>query len=236
MLQEAPARSGFFEAEHFAAVVAKLPADLKPLAQVAYITGWRVPSELQTRQWKNIDFKAGWMRLEPGETKNGEGRMFPLTADLRAVLEAQRKRTEALEQATDRVIPWVFWRMKGPGVRKAGQPVASFRKAWMTACVAAGLGREMRDGKGKLTGKESFRLAHDFRRTAVRNLERAGVPRSVAMKLTGHKTEAVYRRYAIVAEQDLRDGAAKLAALHESLTAQAVPPKVVGIGSRKAGR
>jgi len=57
------------------------------------------------------------------------------------------------------------------------------------------------------------RLVHDLRRTAVRNLERAGVPRSVAMKLTGHKTEAVYRRYAIVAEADLREGVTKLAKL-----------------------
>ena len=46
---------------------------------------------------------------------------------------------------------------------------------------------------------------------AVRNLERAGVSRSVAMKMTGHKTEAVYRRYAIVSEQDLREAAVKLA-------------------------
>jgi hypothetical protein len=58
------------------------------------------------------------------------------------------------------------------------------------------------------------RLVHDLRRTAVRNLERAGVPRSVAMRLTGHKTEAVYRRYAIVAKSDLEEGVGKLAKLH----------------------
>lgn len=57
-------------------------------------------------------------------------------------------------------------------------------------------------------------IPHDLRRRAVRNLERAGVPRSVAMKLTGHKTESIYRRYAIIAETDLREGVAKLAALH----------------------
>ena len=65
--------------------------------------------------------------------------------------------------------------------------------------------------------KKATKLLHDFRRTAVRNLERAGVPRSVAMKLTGHKTESVYRRYAIVAEGDLAEGVAKLAVLHQAL-------------------
>jgi integrase len=58
----------------------------------------------------------------------------------------------------------------------------------------------------------SGRLKHDFRRSAVRNLERSGVSRSVAMKITGHKTEAVYRRYAIVSDQDLKAASAKLAA------------------------
>ena len=47
----------------------------------------------------------------------------------------------------------------------------------------------------------------------MRNLERAGASRSVAMKMTGHKTEAVYRRYAIVSESDLREAATKLAAI-----------------------
>src|SRR5439155_5507135 len=60
------------------------------------------------------------------------------------------------------------------------------------------------------------RLVHDLRRTAVRNLERAGVPRSTAMQLTGHRTEAVYRRYAIVSEGDLVVGVGRLAALHRS--------------------
>jgi hypothetical protein len=65
----------------------------------------------------------------------------------------------------------------------------------------------------------SDRIIHDLRRTAVRNLERAGVPRSVGLKLTGHKTEAVYRRYAIATKADLTEGVAKLARLHERLGA-----------------
>ena len=79
-------------------------------------------------------------------------------------------------------------------------PSKDFRKAWTDACQAARV-PEM--------------IPHDFRRTAVRNLERAGVSRSAAMKLTGHKTESVYRRYAIVSEGDLTEGVRKLAAIKE---------------------
>src|SRR5947199_1778054 len=60
------------------------------------------------------------------------------------------------------------------------------------------------------------RLPHDFRRTAVRNLERAGVPRSTAMKMIGHRTESIYRRYAIVDEAMLKEGAVKLQILHDT--------------------
>lgn len=70
------------------------------------------------------------------------------------------------------------------------------------------------------------RIMHDFRRTAVRNLERAGVSRSVAMKMTGHKTEAVYRRYAIVGESDLHEAAAELA--------QVAPRAGTGTGTLRA--
>jgi integrase len=74
----------------------------------AYITGWRDRSELLSLQWRHVDLNAGWLRLEPGESKNGEGRNFPLTAGLRDVLEAQRDRVRELERATGQIIPWVF--------------------------------------------------------------------------------------------------------------------------------
>jgi integrase len=77
-----------------------------------------------------------------------------------------------------------------------GQPRSNFRDAWKTACKRAGVAGMLR---------------HDLRRTAVRRMEQAGVPRSVAMKMTGHKTEHLYRRYAIVSPADLRAAALKLA-------------------------
>jgi integrase len=144
-----------------------------------------------TRQWPHVDLKGGWLRLEPGETKNRKGRNFPMTKRLREVLERQRARTTSLERDTDRIIPWVFHRR--------GKPIKNFYKAWRSACKAAG-------GPG--------RILHDFRRTAVRNLERAGVPRSDAMAMVGHQTESIYRRYAISDEASLRESADKLDVFH----------------------
>lgn len=195
MLREADPRRGFFEPDELTRVLAHLPEDVRGVVHVAYITGWRVPSEVLTRQWRHVDFKAGFLRLDPGETKNGRGRMFPLIGPLRAVLEEQRRRTDALEAATGSIVPWVFWRSKGAGVPEAGARVGLFRKAWLRACAAAGV---------------PGRILHDFRRTAVRNLERGGVPRTTAMSLVGHQTESIYRRYAIVDEAMLNEGAAKL--------------------------
>jgi len=135
------------------------------------------------------------VRLEPGTTKNLAGRMFPFTPELRALLEAQRAHTATARAKTGRIIPHVFHR--------DGEPIKSFRGAWRSACKTAGL---------------PGRIFHDFRRTAVRNLERAGVSRSVAMQMVGHKTEAIYRRYAIVNDADLRAAAEQLAAVSERRT------------------
>jgi integrase len=80
-----------------------------------------------------------------------------------------------------------------------GKPIRSFYGAWATACTAAGC---------------PGRIPHDFRRTAVRNLVRAGVPEAVAMKLTGHLTRSVFERYNITSGSDLQDAARKLNLLH----------------------
>jgi integrase len=141
MLEEHNARKGFFEREQFEAVLVHLPADIRPLAEVAYITGWRIHDELLTRQWQHVDFEHGWLRLEPGETKNDEGRMFPLLASLRAVLERQREHTRQIERAQGRIIPWVFHR--------DGQPIKSFRRSWRTACRQAGV-----PGASRMTSAE----------------------------------------------------------------------------------
>jgi integrase len=191
MLHENNVRAGFFEDHQYEAVRAHLPAYAQPVVTFAYITGWRVRSEVLTLQWRQVDFVAGIVRLDPGTTKNREGRVFVMTPELRAMLEAQRAITESKQKKTGSIIPWVFHRTK------RGRPLKGFRKAWVQACIDAGV---------------PGRILHDFRRTAVRNLERAGVPRSVAMKMVGHKTESVYRRYAIVDEAMLRDAAVKLAA------------------------
>jgi integrase len=191
MLKENNARRGFFERDQFEAVRAYLPAYAQPAATFAYLTGWRLKSEILTLQWRQVDFRAGVVTLDVGSTKNRDGRTFPMIPELRTLLEAQRAATDALQKKIGAIVPWVFHRTK------KGRPLKGFTKSWRAACLSAGL---------------PGRIPHDFRRTAVRNLERAGVPRSTAMAMVGHRTESIYRRYAIVDEVMLREGGAKLAA------------------------
>lgn len=196
-MHEDNVRKGFFEEEQFRAVLKHLPDDLKPVIRTAYITGWRTHSEILTRQKRHLDLDTGWLRLEPGGIKNGKGRMFPLTPELEDLLRAQLERSRILERETGRIIPWLFHR--------EGNPIKNFRHVWRTACQAAGV---------------PDRIPHDFRRTAVRNLKRAGVSRSTAMAMTGHLTESVYRRYAVSDETSLKEAAVKLAALHGQMSTE----------------
>ena len=96
-------------------------------------------------------------------------------------------------------------------VQVDGRPVGDFRKAWHNACVAGGLGKfenigEEKDAKKVYVGL----LIHDLRRSAVRNMVRAGIPEKVAMGLSGHKTRAIFDRYHIVGENDLAEASERL--------------------------
>jgi integrase len=112
--------------------------------------------------------------------------VFPFTDTLRTLIDDLWAEHEAL-QGQQKLCRFVF--------QRNGKRVTDLRGAWAKACKAAGYPGQ---------------LLHDLRRSAVRNMERRGLSRSVAMQLTGHKTEAVYRRYAITSQADLREGVDRL--------------------------
>lgn len=95
---------------------------------------------------------------------------------------------------------------EGRGGDKKPYPIISLNKAWQAACRSAGC---------------PGRIPHDLRRTAVRNLVRAGISERVAMQMTGHKTRSVFERYNITSAGDLRDAARLLdVAVYFSATAE----------------
>jgi integrase len=90
MLQEHNVRRGFFERAQFDTVKGDLPAALRGVLEFAYLTGWRLTSEILPLEWRQVDWTGRVVRLDPGTTKNGEGRSFPFTAAQRA--DAPRRR------------------------------------------------------------------------------------------------------------------------------------------------
>jgi integrase len=180
-------------------VQAHLPAALQPIVEFAYITGWRIASEVLPLEWRNVDFAAGEVRLDAGTTKNGEGRVFPVTDDLRALLEVRY--AEHLRLTQDR--PDHPVRVLPPGGGHARRRDASKTRP------------RVHEGVGcRVSGDRlPWPHPHDLRRTAVRNMVRRGVPERVAMKLTGHKTPSVFQRYNVVSDGDLRTAAHQLRGL-----------------------
>lgn len=117
-------RSGFFERPDFEAVRANLPEAIRLIMVFAYTTGWRVQSEILPLLWKQVNWTAGTVRLEPNTTKNDDGRTFPFEVlpELADMLRQQWEHTKALQRATGRLIPFVFHRN--------GQPIKSFKTGW----------------------------------------------------------------------------------------------------------
>ncbi len=177
MFRESNARQGFFEKAEFEAVVSRLPEPVAEVARFAYLSGWR-RGEIVPLRWDAVDRAAKEVRL--GTSKNGRPRSLPLEGALWELIERRWKAREYRSgQGVAAVSPLVF--------HQGGKPLRDFRKSWAKACTDS-----------KVPGK----LFHDLRRTAVRNLIRAGVPQSVAMSITGHETDSVFRRYDIVSQDD----------------------------------
>jgi hypothetical protein len=122
-----------------------------------------------------------------------------------------RARRDEIQKATERIVPWVFFFHERAKFHKPGD--ALFHTDRLRACDA--LRREWSEA-AKAAGFPD-RIPLGFRRPPARNMERAGVPRSVAMALGGWRSESMYRRYAIASEADLRDGVSRLASFRKTV-------------------
>jgi integrase len=114
----------------------RLPVEVQPVVTFAYLTGWRIKSEVLPIQWSRIDMNTGSVRLDPGITKNDKGRAFPFTKfpELAEIIQRQRKYTSAVEREKRTIIPWVFHRN--------GAPINDFRGAWKPPALSSSFQRE----------------------------------------------------------------------------------------------
>ena len=181
-LTEANPRSGFVEEAQFRKLISNAKELwLRALVTTAYTFGWR-KSELLNLRCKQVSLTERTITLNPGETKNDEGRWVPLEEDLFVLLHALL----IGKKGTD----FVFTRNDGSRVR-------DYRDDWTALCKAADL---------------PDLLFHDLRRSGVRNMIRRGVQQKIAMLISGHKTPSVFQRYNIIDETDIRLAVQKIAA------------------------
>jgi integrase len=182
------ARQGFLEDVAFDRLIAELPGYLVPLTTVAYNTGIR-KGELLKMGWDQVDLDGDVLLLYRGETKSGKPRTLPMLGDMRAVLLRAREDRDANFPDCDRLF------------HRLGEPIKDFRGAWESACERAGV------------ADLNF---HDLRRSGARNLSRAGIPETVIMKITGHRTRSMFDTYNVTSEEDLAEAAVKLKAYRDA--------------------
>jgi integrase len=192
-------REGFLQHGEFLTIVDNLPAYLKDFISFLYYGGWR-KGAARNLQWKDIDLETMTARLAIKSSKNKEPWILPLAGTLWEIIERRLN-----ERQLD--CPYVFH-------YRNGRKIGDFRKKWAKACEAAGL-----------VGI----IPHDLRRCAARNLSLSGVKEQLAMRITGHKTNSMYRRYRIVDEDELRQAQEQQQAfLKNQTTARKVVPLRTG--------
>jgi integrase len=200
MQPEARPRQGFFESEDYQALLGHLPKHLRGPLVLAYFSGAR-KEEILSLQWSQVDLVNRLVHYE--KTKNGLDRTLAMNDELFDVFrEAWAGRWDDPEEC-----PYVFH--LGPS------RIGDFRKSWHTACVAAGLGKwvQLENGKRAYEG----RIFHDLRRSGVRNLRRAGIAESVAMRISGHLDARIFRRYDICDLDDVRVAMQKVSELERRM-------------------
>ena len=149
---------------------------IRPVLTMAYYEPMR-QDEIMRLTWKEVDNKAGFIRLAASRTKGGrEGRVIPIHPEVKKMLSSLPRSFQ---------INRVFLR------RVNGQyiPFDNFRKSWESA--------------RKMAGLDDF-VFHDFRHVAISNLRKAGNSPTVIMKASGHKTMSMFIRYNLVDEEDLK--------------------------------
>jgi integrase len=137
--------------------------------------------EARAIEWSKVNLKERLIRLESDQTKNSEARTVPLPAVLVDILSH-------VEPKTGRVFD-----------------DSNLRTEWARACSAVGLGarKKQKSRSGFIWYAYSGLIVHDLRRSAIRNLVRAGVPEKTAMAISGHKTRSVFDRYTIFSTEDI---------------------------------
>lgn len=169
------ARKGFIEPTALESIVRRLPDEARDPVRFLYLSGCRI-GEMCSLRWADVDLDAREIRFRGEAVKTGESRLLPLAGDL---LEVVARQARALAQ------PYLF---SGPYGRKLTRDWIERR--FRRAARDAGLGH---------------RTPHDLRRSFARNMDRAGMRQSVIMALMGHRTAAMFTRYRIVPDEELRD-------------------------------
>jgi integrase len=222
-LHEDNARTGFFACDELERVVEALPEDLKDFVRFAFATAWR-KGEVASLRWSDVE--DGVIRLRAANSKNREARQVVIDGDLTEIIK-RRRALRAVETAVGTVLcDYIFHR--------DGEPIREFRKSWARACVAAGVGtmycpKCKNEGAAlkcepcKVPTKYRGRIVHDLRRSGVRDMIRSGVPQNVAMKISGHRTASMFRRYDIASEADLRQAMLSVQKYREAERRKVVP-------------